>query len=137
MKKLIVFLVFMVLGTGGLIAQQKKQVKNQNHVQTHAQEQIQEQNQEQIQLQFQDGVLTVTLENGTSIQLLIDQDQTMDQIMDQIRDQLKLKDGSCQDDATLDLLADQTKLKIQARLKDGSCDDSSSLLQQILNLFNF
>ncbi|SNR35865.1 hypothetical protein [Lutibacter flavus] len=133
MKKLIVFLVFMVLGTGGLIAQQKKQVKNQNHVQTHAQEQIQEQNQEQIQLQFQDGVLTVTLENGTSIQLLIDQDQTIDQI----RDQLKLKDGSCKDDATLDLLADQTKLKIQARLKDGSCDDSSSLLQQILNLFNF
>ncbi|REE81798.1 hypothetical protein BX611_1335 [Lutibacter oceani] len=132
MKKLAIFLIFMVLGTEGLVAQEKKQHKNQ------LQEQVQPEGQPELQLQdqelyqFQDGTLVIALENGTTIEILMDQIQTKDQLKDQIK--LQLQDGSCMD-GTIDMLVDKIQLKTQAKLQEGSCLDSESILQQFLNLF--
>ena len=76
--------------------------------------------------------MVIALENGTTIEILMDQIQTKDQLKDQIK--LQLQDGSCMD-GTIDMLVDKIQLKTQAKLQDGSCLDSESILQQFLNLF--
>lgn len=132
MKKLAIFLIFMVLGTVGLVAQEKKQHKNQLQEQVQPVGQPELKLQEQELYQFQDGALVIALENGTTIEILMDQIQTKDQLKDQIK--LQLQDGSCMD-GTIDMLVDKIQLKTQAKLQDGSCLDSESILQQFLNLF--
>ncbi len=126
MKKIISFLIVIVLGTIGLTAQNriqdKLQVRDGSCLDTQSSMVILD-SQDRLQLRLQDGSCVDLTSLGISSQ-------------DQDRIKLQLHDGSCLN--TIDFTS-FTANKDKDRLKsgDGSCVDSTSILQQFLNLCKF
>ena len=116
MKKVAIFLIFAVLATVGLTAQNKDQIK----------------------LQLRDGsCLELDDSQPADCDLIQLQDGSCLDINNIVgtsadKDRLQLRDGSCLDINKVGKIVDKDRL----RLQDGSCIVEDGIINQFLNLFN-